>query len=142
MEPFLIYLLKSSGIIALFLLCYMLFLKRETFFRTNRVYLLLGLVLSLLLPFVVFTKTILVAPLPMFQGQLADEIMVPTSVENSVDWLSILLFAYCAGVLFFTFRLVIQLFSLKKLIGKGKKIKDGEFIRVETNQKSAPFSFF
>lgn len=142
MESFLIYLLRSSGIIALFLLFYMLFLKRETFFRTNRIYLLLGSGLSLLLPFVVFTKTIWVEPMPMYQIQVSDEVMATTSIENPVDWTSLLLYGYCAGALFFAFRFAVQLFSLKKLIGNGKKIRDGKFKRVETDQKGSPFSFF
>src|SRR5690606_445616 len=115
MEPFLIYLLKSSGIIAVFLLFYMLFLKRETFFRTNRIYLLLGLGFSLLLPFVVFTKTIWVEPMPMYQIQVSDGILTAPPIENPVDWTSLLLYGYCAGALFFALRFVIQLFSLKKL---------------------------
>jgi len=142
MESFLLYLLKSSGIIALFFLFYMLFLKRETFFHTNRVFLLLGLGLSLFLPLIVFTKTIRMEPMPIDQIQFSDEIMATTSIENPGDWTSLLLYGYCAGALFLTFRFIIQLFSLKKLIGNGKKIRDGKFIRVETNQKSSPFSFF
>lgn len=142
MESFLIYLLRSSGIIALFLLFYMLFLKRETFFRTNRIYLLLGSGLSLLLPFVVFTKTIWVEPMPMYQIQVPDDFIATSSIENPVDWTSLLIYGYCAGALFFAFRFAVQLFSLKKLIGNGNKIRDGKFTRVETDQKGSPFSFF
>src|SRR5680860_1129126 len=80
--------------------------------------------------------------LPMYPTQVSDEIRAKTSIENPVDWISLLLYGYCVGALFFTLRFVIQLFSLKKLIGSGKKIKDGKFIRVETNQKGSPFSFF
>lgn len=142
MEPFIIYLLKSSGVVALFLLFYMLFLRRETFFHTNRIYLLLGLVLALILPFIVLTRTVWVEPLPMFQEQVFNEIGATTPLEDAVDWVSLLLYGYYAGALFFTFRFVVQLFSLKKLIRNGRKIRDGKFTLVETDRKDSPFSFF
>ena len=46
-------LLKASAVTALFYLCYKLFLQRETFFESNRWFLLSGLVLSVCVPFLV-----------------------------------------------------------------------------------------
>ncbi len=142
MEAFLIYLLKSSGIIALFLLFYILFLKRETFFRSNRIYLLVGLGFAIIIPFLVFTKIIWLQPTTMYQIRIPDQLVVAPINENPIDWISLILYGYCAGVFFFAIRFVVQLLSLKKLIQSGKKIKEGKFIRIETDQKSSPFSFF
>ena len=51
MIKFLLYLFESGMCLALMLLVYMFFLKRETYFRFNRFYLLSIVVLSLLIPF-------------------------------------------------------------------------------------------
>ena len=45
-----LYLLKSAAWLAGFTLVYLLFLRKERFFRLKRAYLVAGIVLSLLLP--------------------------------------------------------------------------------------------
>ena len=62
MEPLFIYLLKSSGLIALFLLSYHMLLRKETFFISNRWFLLSGLVTAVVLPLLVYTKVVWVEP--------------------------------------------------------------------------------
>ncbi len=44
MKPFLLYLVQSGLCLAVFFLIYELFLKRETFFQLNRIFLVSGLV--------------------------------------------------------------------------------------------------
>lgn len=51
-----IFLIKASIIIIFFLAFYKLFLEKESFFKANRIYLLLGLTLACILPFVVLPK--------------------------------------------------------------------------------------
>ena len=142
METFLIYLLKSSGIIALFLLFYLLFLRRETFFRTNRIYLLMGLGFAVIVPFLVFTRTVWLPPVSMYQIQTPDQLGVAPTKADSIDWIALIFYGYCAGVLLFAIRFTVQFLSLKKLIGSGEKIEEGKFIKIETDQKGSPFSFF
>ena len=62
MEALFIYLIKSSGLIILFYFAYFLMLRKETFFTSNRWFLLAGLITSVLLPFVFITKIIWVEP--------------------------------------------------------------------------------
>ncbi|HPF08092.1 MAG TPA: hypothetical protein PK293_18760, partial [Spirochaetota bacterium] len=52
MEQVALYLLKSAAWLAGFTLLYLLFLRKERFFMLKRIYLLSGVVLSLLLPLV------------------------------------------------------------------------------------------
>ena len=47
------YLLKATAITALFYLCYVLFLKQDTFFESNRWFLLSGLFAMVCLPWVI-----------------------------------------------------------------------------------------
>jgi len=64
METLIIYSIKSSGLIGLFYFAYIILLRKETFFNSNRWFLLAGLITSVLLPLVVFTKIVLVEPSP------------------------------------------------------------------------------
>lgn len=58
----LIYLAKSTALLSLFFLTYEFLLKKETFFRQNRFFLLFGLTTAAFLPLLVFTKTVWVEP--------------------------------------------------------------------------------
>lgn len=65
METLLIYFLKVNGLLIGFYLMYFLFLKKETFFNWSRWYFLLGIILSLVVPILTYTKIIWVTPTPM-----------------------------------------------------------------------------
>ncbi len=145
MEALIFYLLKSAGIVTIFYICFHLFLKKETFFRTNRHYLLGGILASLLLPLVVFTKYVYVEPVETFYPDwLFADIPVANSVHKAepFDWMQFSVYAYLAGVLIFGIRFAIQLISLFKLFRTYMiKKKDG-FNLVEINSNMSPFSFF
>ena len=145
MEALIFYLLKSAGIVTIFYICFHLFLKKETFFRTNRHYLLGGILASLLLPLVVFTKYVYVEPVETFYPDwLFTNIPVTNSVQKAepFDWMQFSVYAYLVGVLIFGIRFAIQLISLFKLFRTYMiKKKDG-FNLVEINSNMSPFSFF
>ena len=56
METVFTYILKVNALLVLFYLVYQLALSRETFYKQSRWFLLSGLFVSLVLPFVTFTK--------------------------------------------------------------------------------------
>lgn len=58
MEELMIYLLKSALCTTLFFSIYWCFLKRETFYRFNRFFLLTGILSALLLPFFQYSYTV------------------------------------------------------------------------------------
>jgi hypothetical protein len=60
MENFIIYMAKVSALIALFFIAYYFLLRKETFFTSNRWFLLAGLFTSIVLPFIVYTKIVLI----------------------------------------------------------------------------------
>ena len=62
MESLALYLFKSCGLLLLFFIAYHFLLRKETFFSSNRWFLLTGLVTSALLPLLFFTKIIWVEP--------------------------------------------------------------------------------
>ena len=45
-------LLKATILATLFFVCYSLFLRKETFFQSNRMFLNVGLILTILLPWI------------------------------------------------------------------------------------------
>lgn len=64
MENLIYFLLKSSGILLLFYGCYYVFLRKETFFMKNRLFFLTGIILSLSLPWISITETVLLPYTP------------------------------------------------------------------------------
>ena len=67
MTSFALYLLESASCLALFYVGFRLFLRKETFFKLNRVYLVFSLIFSLILPVFKVTSPIFTAraPIPM-----------------------------------------------------------------------------
>ncbi|PTX59475.1 TonB-dependent receptor-like protein [Kordia periserrulae] len=144
MEDLLLYFTKSAGVLVLFLGLYFVILRRETFFQENRFFLLFGMLISLLLPFLVITRYI---EIPVITQQVSGNFVVQASnipAETShFSWMSVLAYTYLAGVLVFFGKFLIELFSLFRLLWKSDVTKrDGQFIYIETNANFSPFSFF
>ncbi|MEO0573460.1 MAG: M56 family metallopeptidase [Bacteroidota bacterium] len=142
MEVFGIYLLKTSTILFVFWTIYVFFLQRETTFAENRIFLLLGALTAVLLPFLKIRKTILVELLPNTTSNvLANENLMDMS-SGPLDWPSILFWTYLLGGLVFAFRFGLQLYSIKRLTKNAHIWKEEDLMHVETKNKIAPFSFF
>jgi hypothetical protein len=143
METLFIYLLKSSGLVTLFFLAYYFLLRKETFFTSNRWFLLAGLVTSAILPLLVFTKTVWVEPNPA----TIDWSQIPVSIpveKNSfeMDWLLTVEMIYTLGIVAFLIRFGLDYYSLTKVF-KGKTVhQQADFKFIDVEEKLAPFSFF
>lgn len=142
METFFIYLLKSSGVILLFLVCYKLFLSRETFHASNRYFLLSGLALAMVLPLITYTKTIWIELSTLDIPILETIEPVTVEVAHTIEWLSILFIIYSIGIIYGTIRLLVQLLSLRKVFRNSRIVQDGKFRILESNKPLQPFSFF
>lgn len=143
MENFFLYLIKSAGLLLVFLAFYHLLLKSDTSFRNNRFFLLGGILASAVLPAIYFTRKVIVdAVVPDFS---LNETNLPAAqfiIEEPVlSGYQILLAIYLGGVAVMLGRMLMQLFSLKKIISNGKfSVKNG-FKHVHISDKIAPFSF-
>lgn len=148
----LIYIAKSAALMSLFFLAYEFLLKRETFFAQNRIFLLIGLITSAILPFVVFEQTVFIEA-PAVSSQAISIISQPEMVTNSVtqtpsfwDTFSVwngLLYLYLAGLLVFMVKFIIQLFSLFILLkNEGNSFRKNGITYIETDKQTGPFSFF
>ncbi|MEB8344724.1 M56 family metallopeptidase [Flavobacteriaceae bacterium KMM 6898] len=142
MEPFLLYLLKSSGIVLLFLLCYAVMLQKETSFKANRIFLISGLFIALVLPYMTITKTIWLNAPQLLQETTGTLQIASKEFQDPFNWSGVLLLLYGVGCAILLVRFIIQLLSLKKLLRESSIKKTGAYKMVETPKNIAPFSFF
>lgn len=147
MENLLIYFAKVNGLIILFYLMYVLFLRKETFFVSNRWYFIIGLLLSLVLPLITFTKTIWVEPAPV--AEFYQEIIPINSTitenpiqENPIDWTFIVLSAYLVISIVIILKIGVELASFYNKIRKHNKQKTTDFTLIHSTTTENPFSFF
>jgi bla regulator protein BlaR1 len=145
MESLLIYILKSAGLISLFYILYILLLKNDTSFTANRKFLLVGILSSLVLPAIYFTKKVIViAPEIVYRESSLNSNLIVTT-ENTwqdLDWWGISGAIYLIISAFFLARFFFRIFQILKLIHFSKLKKEGKFRIVETQAESSPFSFF
>ena len=142
-----LYFIKANGLIILFYLMYVLFLRKETFFVSNRLYLILGLIISLSLPLITFTKTIWVdpTPVPEFYQETttvnSDYIEVPIQ-ETPIDWSLILTTAYVVICVLILAKIGVEIASFYNRIRKHNQQKEADFTLIHSNTTENPFSFF
>ncbi|WP_084329759.1 M56 family metallopeptidase [Flavobacterium sasangense] len=147
MENLLIYFLKANGLIILFYLMYVLFLRKETFFVSNRWYLISGLILSLILPLITFTKIIWVEPTPIpdFYEEvipLTNNVIEVPIQENPLDWSFIATTAYLVISMLIVMKITLELASFFNKIRKHQKQKETNFTLIHSDTTENPFSFF
>ena len=147
MENLLIYFVKANGLIILFYIMYVLFLRKETFFNSNRWYLIIGLLLSLVLPLITFTKTIWIEPTPLpeiYEDAIPityNQTVIPKETAT-IDWSLILSTAYLAIAIMILVKIGIELIAFFAKIQKHNKQKTTAYTLIETNTSENPFSFF
>jgi hypothetical protein len=149
MEEIVTYLLKSSGLLATFFLAYYFLLRKETFFTSNRWFLLLGLATSILLPLFFITKIVYVEspkitlPIAANNNDLPIIINEGTPIATeSIDWLQIMFIAYGVVATILIIKVIIDLVSLAKLLKNQSILKQENLSYININQDIAPFSFF
>ena len=141
------YLYKASILITVFYLCYILFLKRETFFQHNRWFLVSGLLLSLLIPLITIpietpvTTVSYIAPTSIV-NLTESPLSQTTETATIISWHDIVLGTYLLGLFVFFIRFMLQAGSLIVLLIKNPKTKDGVYTYVLINKNITPFSFF
>jgi hypothetical protein len=160
MEAFFIFILKSGGLLATFYFAYILLLRKETFFNSSRWFLIAGLLTSVVLPFVVYTKVIWITPAPavtenVYNNTITDNssadaalysyINKPQTVTEEsfeINWSLVYLMIYGIGFTAFMLRFALDFYSLNSVL-KGKKIEQQEdFKFIDVNENIAPFSYF
>lgn len=144
MEALFIFVAKSSGLLILFYLAYHFLLRKETFFNSNRWFLLIGLITSVALPFLVYTKIVWVDPTPLPNFNYSPT-YVPQSSEKEtfvIDWNLVSLAIYAIGFSAFMIKFALDFYSLNSVL-KGKKVQQqADFKFIDIKENIAPFSYF
>ncbi len=151
MAAYLIYLCKVSFLLTVFITIYKLFLAKETFFTTNRIFFILGVFISFVFPFIHIstnktepTTTTITTPITTFvqNTQTSTHAIIEQSTTNHIDTWQLLGYVYIAGVLITSFLFIVKIAALLYTIYKKKKRKLNSITMVETNAETSPFSFF
>ncbi|HEX8013595.1 MAG TPA: M56 family metallopeptidase [Flavobacterium sp.] len=144
MEVLFIYIAKSSGLVVLFYCAYYFLLRKETFFNSNRWFLLAGLVTSLILPFLFYTKIVWIDPVPVSSANYSQRFILQTIQQESfeINWNYVIISIYCIGFLVFIIKFAADFYSLNSVL-KGKKIQQqADFKFIDVSENIAPFSYF
>ncbi|MGA0556234.1 TonB family protein [Larkinella sp. VNQ87] len=142
MNPVFDYMLKANLFLALFYGCYWLWLRKHTFFRLNRVYLLGSVLLSLALPLIQLpTETVETLPVPVVAFSLP--ITITPAEPTGPDWETIGYWAYGAVALALLLRLFVQITGIGRLIRRSERHRLDEYTLVLPSDERVPtFSFF
>lgn len=145
------FLLESGVSLSFLATIYVLFLRKETFFRLNRLFLLGSLLFSVVLPLLKFR---VYEPQPVVLSEITvtpyrnvlEAVTVygqdlSVTVEQAVLSATMLIWVYLAGVAFFFGRFLFRLVQVGLLIQKNKVHKYDRFKLVLLEKECSPFSF-
>lgn len=149
MENLITYLAKASAIIAVFYIAYYALLRKETFFNSNRWFLLAGLFTAVILPLLEYTRVIWIEAAPQRVISSAELYALMHSQPQNlpangfeVNWYDLAAGVYFAGVFLFLGRLAVDLRSIVGIIKHGIATSAGKFRLIDSPAVSSPFSFF
>tara|TARA_R110001583_G_scaffold65272_3_gene188703 strand:+ start:568 stop:2280 length:1713 start_codon:yes stop_codon:yes gene_type:complete len=136
------YFLKASAIIVIFYVSYKALLQRDTFFESNRYFLLFGLLTAIIIPFIVIPIYVEQPPVSLGNLVIVDPNTAPEVNNGTFDLVSFLTALYLIGVIILTFRFFLQLRALVPLLSTNQQHKSGRYTIVKTTNNITPFSFF
>jgi TonB family protein len=142
MEALATYLIKSSVWLTGFALVYALFLRNERFFVLNRIYLISGILISIIFPFFTWHYTVLLPVVPtteVFEPQIQGiaEVSEPFPLQNVL-----LLSLYISGIIYLIFSILRQTLPVFRIIRKSETQHFSSAKLIRTAEYPASFSFF
>ena len=147
MNEFALYLFKSACWLTGFTLVYFLFLRNERFFVLKRIFLMTGILVSLIFPFISFHYQVEVqAPAASFD---LTEYLVPDSsgIQQEVSgnkfyFRNLLLIVYITGLIVITAKSLLHLFRIFKSISGNNACKKDSAVIIRASEYPSSFSFF
>jgi beta-lactamase regulating signal transducer with metallopeptidase domain len=143
METIINYLIRSALILTIVFMVYQL-LKNDRNFTRNRIFLLGGLLLSFLLPFISFipTSTVPVSGSVLLQPVIISSDRIDKVVNHNPDIFIILLIVYLVGVVLLLAKNGLQLWKLYSITKHSGITPMKGYTLVQTRSEASPFSFF
>ena len=140
METFGIYLLKSAVWLTGFTLVFLTVLRNERYFQLNRIYLLSGIVASLIFPLYTWHYTVIIPSETV--GNISLSGISAQVIDTSTQSIPIYYWFYAMGIGWLAFRLIWQTVRvIRKLRQAGYEV-NGSVKLVRTPDYAASFSFF
>lgn len=138
MSDFLRHVLESGVCLTVFYAIYWVFLKKETYFRLNRFYLVSSLFFSFIIPALNIPSPFLIAPAAPQNFHAGGGIAIPVRSGGTEK---ILLAVYAAGVLLFLARFILHLTNLYAVVRRNGIRHENNVSLVSVDKDFSPFSF-
>lgn len=145
------FILESGISLSLLATIYVVFLRKETFFRLNRIFLVGSLLFSVILPFLKFKvyepQSVMLSEVTVTPYRnLLEAVTVygqdfTVTVEQSILSATLLIWIYLAGLLFFIGRLLFRVTQIIFVIRKNEVLKSDGLKLVFLEKECSPFSF-
>jgi len=143
------YIIETALIWFVFYILYHIFFRKETFFLSNRIFLLSSLILGLVLPLINInlnlnqneTLVFVIEQISITDSNTIKDIAQPASLFQEFNLVYLILFAYFIGILFMTLRFLHGLNKIYKLYRIGTKHRLADHILVIIPEEVNPFSF-
>ena len=141
MEALALYLIKSTVWLTGFALVYLLFLRNERFFVLNRIYLVSGLIVSIVFPLFTWHYTVLLPNAPTIEVSKL-QMLGTADIPEPFPTQAILLYIYLAGALYLLYRVTRQTITVLRVIRKSEILPYRSAKLIRTTDYPASFSFF
>jgi TonB family protein len=145
MEAFASYLMKSAIWLTGFAIVYFLFLRNERYFMLKRIYLVSGILFSIIFPLISFHYQVEIPVPDMSQADMPGTgipILQQDISGKPFDYRLILLFLYLSGITILLIRAMRHFRSIFKTISKADINEQGPAKLIRASQFPVSFSFF
>lgn len=142
METFIVYIIKVAVCLGAFLSIYAIFLRKTTFFKFNRFFLIAGFIISLVIPSIKPTYDVVISvSVPATVMDAVPEVSAPVvaSLPSFNPWY-LLVAIYLVGILLFLIRNIYSYLKIAKLIKNGIKTKNNGFVLIENMSIKSAFT--
>ncbi len=146
MNKFILYLFESGLSLAVLFTIYWVFLKKDTYFNRNRLYLSLSVLLALIIPLLNIPITTRIGNIARFID--LEEVLIRPQAGPSLPSVlmaksvSLAILIYLTGLSFFSGILAFRLFQIWKWAIKGETSIHANIRITRINDNISPFSFF
>jgi beta-lactamase regulating signal transducer with metallopeptidase domain len=149
MNDLLIYLLQVSAGSVLLYLTFLVFYRNDTFYRRNRIMLILSMALPVLIPLLSFTVKNVVESSPVQRDVLQTVIITGSGINESVSgtiskisYTEMFFWLWIGVAVILIIRTIIGIVRTIHIIGKGEKVRNSNVKLVISDISHPPFSFY
>lgn len=138
-----IYLVKVSALLSIFYGIYWMFLRELTFYNLNRVYLLMGIIISAIVPLYFIKKIVYIKPVVNeIPYDISKNLTVVQESNLQIDFVLVFIVLYVITTLWFAFKMSKNIIQVVSFLQKEQMHREENFYLVKTQKTIEPYSFF